>query len=356
MTASQLAFWPLSLLWLAAVKLRAGAYRMGILRQCTLQGTVVSVGNLTTGGTGKTPMVLWLMERLTAENKEAAVLTRGYGGFLQGGKLPRNGMIFSGADAPEGLPDEVNLLARRLGNREPPATTAWFGVGSNRCALGRELDRRGIRWFVLDDGFQHLQLSRDADIVMVDALIPFGSDLLPAGRLREPITALRRADVVVITRTDSAPALEALIARRTSAPIFYAQMRLDGIYRADAPDEILSPAASEQERMFAFCGIGNPGAFFSNARSWGLNLCGELRYRDHHRYSSADAKNIQDRALEAQATSLLCTEKDACNLNMAAFTRLPLYYVRISLHLPEAEDFWRVVLDAAKRRRASMAT
>lgn len=354
----------LSLAWLAAVQLRAWAYRAGILRRRALQGTVLSVGNLTTGGTGKTPMVLWLMERLAAEHKEAAVLTRGYRGFLQGCKSLLSGAIFSAADAPDRLPDEVNLLARRLGNRQPSVPAAWFGVGSDRCALGRELEQRGVRWFVLDDGFQHLRLTRDADIVLVDAKNPFNNGmLLPAGRLREPITALRRAGVVVITRSDSAPALEALIARRTSAPMFYAQTRLDGIFPADAPGEAPSAAPgdelpvtkSQHERLFAFCGIGNSRAFFDDAGRWGLNLCGELRFPDHHRYSSADANTIEDRALAAQATALLCTEKDICNLDAAAFGRIPLYYARISLHLPEAEKFWRAVLDAVERRRKGVA-
>jgi tetraacyldisaccharide 4'-kinase len=182
--------------------------------------------------------------------------------------------------------------------------------------------------------------------------------LLPAGRLREPLAALKRADVVVITRSESAPTLEAVIARHSPVRIFYAQTRLEAIYRAGKPGEVPSDTLPmgnfARERFFAFCGTGNPSAFFSDARRWGLNLCGEARYRDHHRYSAADAKGIKDQALAAQATALLCTEKDICNLNSSAFEGLPLYCTRISLHLPEAEKFWCAVSDAVKCRRSGM--
>src|SRR5271170_3223203 len=196
---------PLSVLYGGLARARAALYRRGVFRSRRLKGVVISVGNLTVGGTGKTPMVLWLAERLAAEGHRPAILTRGYRGAGQ-------------SDA-SGLPtsDEVALLRERLGAR------AQLGVGKDRYASGRTLERHGASWFILDDGFQHLALGRDADIVLIDATDPFGGgQLLPAGRLREPRTALARADVVVITRSEHAPALETVVGRFTDAPIFYA--------------------------------------------------------------------------------------------------------------------------------------
>jgi len=171
--------WPLTLPYGAGVHLRARAYRKGILRQRRLGGMVISVGNLTTGGTGKTPMVIWIAQRLLVEGKSTGILTRGYRGEGNASALTS---------------DEVRLMQARLGDR------VAFGVGADRFAGGSELAKRGVESFVLDDGFQHLQLARDADIVLIDAMNPFGGGhLLPAGRLREPPSALSRADIVVIT-------------------------------------------------------------------------------------------------------------------------------------------------------------
>src|SRR5580698_8260372 len=180
--------------------MRVWCYARGIFKTKTLPGTVICVGNLTVGGTGKTPMVMWIAERLAAEGKHAAILTRGYRGTAD-------------ANAP-GVPqsDEVALLRERLSGK------VQIGVGADRYKNGEALARHGVDWFVLDDGFQHVKLARDADIVLVDASDPFGGGLtLPSGRLREPVSALRRANIVVITRSvqASAPAVEAIIRRFT---------------------------------------------------------------------------------------------------------------------------------------------
>ncbi len=177
--------WPFTLPYGAATRLRALAYRRGILRQCRLDDVVISVGNLTTGGTGKTPMVLWIAQRLLSEGKKVGILTRGYRGKTSSG----------GSTS-----DEVRFLQARLGD------SVAFGVGADRFARGRELSARGVEWFILDDGFQHQQLARSVNIVLIDATNPFGGGhLLPAGRLREPKSALARADIIVITRSERAP-------------------------------------------------------------------------------------------------------------------------------------------------------
>ena len=180
---------PLGLLYGTVMRLRTAFYEHGLLRSRRLPGAVISVGNLTVGGTGKTPMVLWIAERLAAEGHRPAILTRGYRGLGQGD---------ASGEAPS---DEVALLRQRLDGR------AQFGVGKDRYKNGLALAKDGAEWFILDDGFQHLELQRDANIVLLDATDPFGGGgVLPAGRLREPRSGLARADIVIITRTSRAPA------------------------------------------------------------------------------------------------------------------------------------------------------
>ena len=165
----RLLLWPLSLVYGAAARLHASLYALGVYTTRHLNAPVISVGNLSVGGTGKTPMVLWLAERFLAEHKRVAILSRGYRG--------------SG-----GTSDEVKMLKGRLGDR------VVFGVGPDRYFEGRRIEsEQPVDVFLLDDGFQHLELARDADIVLVDCTT-FQTErwLLPAGSMREPVSALRR--------------------------------------------------------------------------------------------------------------------------------------------------------------------
>ena len=342
----RLALWPLGMVYGLAARLRAALYRGGILPRRRLWGTVLSVGNLTVGGTGKTPMVLWLAERLIADGQRPAILTRGYrGGAPSGGR---------------GVPaaDEVALLRWRLGAR------AQLGVGKDRYASGQTLERHGAKWFILDDGFQHLALERDADIVLLDASDPFGGGkLLPAGRLREPISALSRAGIVVITRSEHASAVESMVRRYTRAPIFYAQTELEAVLRAPALAVEWPLPDRSAARVLAFCGIGNSRAFFDDLRRWGFAVAGERRFRDHHRYSSAEVTALERAAVSAGAEAMICTEKDVFNyfqraastartrMRDAAPGRLPVYACRIRLAISDAAGFWSAVLSAASRRR-----
>lgn len=328
-------FWPASLFYQGYVRLRAWAYRRGILKQRRLNGVVISVGNLTVGGTGKTPMVLWLSERLLAEGRRIGILTRGYrgarGSTEQGGSLS----------------DEVALLRGRL--RE----NALFGVGANRYAQGERLERQGANWFVLDDGFQHLRLARDVDIVLIDATNPFGHGyLLPAGRLREPKSALARADIVVVTRSEHAPAVEAAVRFHTSAPIFHALTELEDVPSAVESTSVQVPLSWRGARFFAFCGIGNPAAFYEDLRRWEIKVVGTADYRDHHRFSQSDADDLERRAEAAGATALLCTEKDVWNFNSVQFRPIPVCFCRTNLRVLEAEEFWQAVKETARRKRA----
>jgi tetraacyldisaccharide 4'-kinase len=173
---------PLSVLYAGIVILRAWLYERGLLRSKRLQTPVISVGNLSLGGTGKTPMVIWLAERFLAQGKRVAILSRGYKGS-------------------SGSSDEIELMKSRLGNR------VQFGVGSDRYAQGLRLEPSGVDIFLLDDGYQHLQLARDVNILLLDSSRPAANDrLLPAGRLREPLSGMSRADLLVFTAPKPIPA------------------------------------------------------------------------------------------------------------------------------------------------------
>jgi tetraacyldisaccharide 4'-kinase len=324
--------WPLSVLYSLIARAKAWSYARGIFRKRKLPGTVICVGNLTVGGTGKTPMVLAIAERLAEEGKHAAILTHGYRGTVDAGKggLPQS--------------DEVALLRERLGGK------VQLGVGAQRYKNGMVLARHGIDWFVLDDGFQHLRLSRDADIVLVDATDPFGGGMvLPAGRLREPLPALRRADIVVITRSvqSPSPAIEAILRRYTKSPIVYASTRLESVLRVPRLDMAFPQRDWRKARFLAFCGIGNATAFFEDLTTWGFQVIQHRAFADHHVYTAREAAELEQAAASCGADALLCTEKDVWNLRNVQFTTLPAYCCRISFDLPDS--FWGAVTDAARR-------
>jgi len=326
----------------AVAHLRARAYQTGILRQRRLDGVVISVGNLTVGGTGKTPMVLWIAQRLLAEGKRAGILTRGYRGESGAGTAP--GASPNSAEG-ESTSDEVRLLKARLGER------VAFGVGAERFANGQRLAKQGVNWFVLDDGFQHLQLARDVDIVLIDATNPFGGGkLLPAGRLREPRGALARADIVVITRSERSPAIEAAVRRDSDAPIFYARPRLEAVrlWRGEHPGEEDGDARSR--KLFAFCGIGNPGAFVSDLRHWGLQIVGHRFFPDHRRFTPEDVAQIESDARAAGADGVICTEKDIFNLGGASWKSFEVLYCSISMQIDNESEFWRAITQKAPHR------
>jgi tetraacyldisaccharide 4'-kinase len=350
-TLPQLLLRPFALFYEAVVRLRAWAYQAGMLRQRRIDGVVISVGNLTTGGTGKTPMVLWIAQELVRKGKSVGILTRGYRGRTSS----------SGSTS-----DEVQLLQSRLDD------SVAFGIGGDRFARGRALANRGVEWFILDDGFQHQNLRRDVDIVLIDATNPFGgSELLPAGRLREPISALARADIVVITRSTHAPAIESVIRRRSPAPIFYAHAEFDGLplepktkyatperiasRNTDPGDQGSAIVGVQQSGWFLFCGIGNPSAFLADAKDLNYKIMGHRFFPDHHRYSVADLQAIEAEAVEANATALICTEKDLYNLPNAPRGSLDICFLRMKLHIDRGDDFLQTILATVEQRASSAA-
>ena len=345
MTLKDSLLWPLTLPYGAVSYLRTRAYRTGILKQRHLDGVVISVGNLTTGGTGKTPMVIWIAEQLVAEGKSVGILTRGY----RGEKITRGPGAQSAdrtseamADESASTSDEVQLMKAHFGE------SVAFGVGADRFARGEELARRGVKWFVLDDGFQHLQLARDVDIVMIDATDPFGSGhLLPAGRLREPRTALARAGIIVITRSNHSPAVEAALRRDSQAPIFYARTELESVSAPIHPH--LTEQHAREKKLFAFCGIGNPAAFVADLRGWGFQIAGHRFFPDHHRYSREDIRVIEAEARAAGAGGVICTEKDSFNC-LGQWQVMDLWVCAISLRVEREDDVWRTMMALIESR------
>jgi tetraacyldisaccharide 4'-kinase len=323
--------WPLSLLYGAAVRLHAWLYAHGWLKQQRLKGTVISVGNLSVGGTGKTPMVIWLAEKFLAEGKSVAILSRGYRGV-------------------NGTSDEIELMKFRLHGR------ISFGVGKDRFAEGHRLESsQAIDVFLLDDGFQHLQLARDLDILLMDASQPLaGEALLPAGRLREPLAAMSRANLIIFTRAETASGTLEAIAKLHQYPVFAASTRLLGFRRFGGEINLLSANEIGVGPFFAFCGLGNPDAFFRDLRNWGLAVSGQAVFSDHHRYSDRDILAIQQAGKRVGASAFVTTEKDAQNLSGLKFEEAPLYVAVIDLVVTPEADF-RNVLDQTLAASAGAA-
>jgi tetraacyldisaccharide 4'-kinase len=313
--------WPLSLLYGAATRVRVWTYRKGWLKQKRLKATVISVGNLTVGGTGKTPMVIWLAEMFLAEGKRVAILSRGYRGS-------------------NGTSDEIELMKFRLQGR------VAFGVGKNRFAEGQRLEaQQPIDIFLLDDGFQHLQLARDLDILLMDTSRPMRSELLlPAGWLREPLSAMSRADLIVFTRTENAPGVPETVEKLSRFPVFAAATRLLGFRRYGGGIQLQTTDEIGAGPFFAFCGLGNPEAFFKDLRAWGLPIGDQAVFADHHRYTERDVQTLKQAGKKAGAKAFVTTEKDAENLSGLEFEESPLYISVIDMEISPEADF-RKVLD-----------
>ncbi len=311
--------WPLSVVYGIAVRLRLWLYARGIFETKRLRTPVISVGNLTVGGTGKTPMVIWLAERFLAAGKRVAILSRGYKG--------------SGETS-----DEIEMMKCRLQNR------VLFGVGANRYEQGRRLEQQGVDVFLLDDGYQHVQLARDVNLLLMDAAQPLGREMiLPAGPLREPISAMRRASLLVFTRTETSSAASAAIGKMQGYAVFAAATRLLGFRRLGGGVPVLTPAEIGAGPFMAFCGIGNPPAFFLDLQNWQIPVAGAKAFPDHHRYTVGEAETLVQAARSAGARGFVTTEKDAQNLGDARFGEVPVFVAMIDLEISQEAVFWEAI-------------
>ena len=338
--------------WAAGVRVHRGLYEKGWLARKRLPRPVVCVGNLTAGGAGKTPVVLWLAEQLLRRGYRPAVLTRGYRR-----ETAADSVVLTGAEAelPPVNGDETQLLLRRLlalGADVP------VGVGGDRyrtgVAVGKQHD---VDVFLLDDGFQHWKLERDFDLVLEDATRPFGGGaVLPLGHLREEPGGLRRAGAILLTRTrrggDDHGLRDEIRRHNAAAPIYRSRDRAVGFVRAGSGEEIESGALSRTP-VLAFSGIGNPASFERTLEGTGVRPVEVLRFRDHHRYGSGDVAAILEAARRHQAAALVTTEKDLMNLWHAVrdggerdwearvaerFGPLPLYWLRSEVEVDDGES------------------
>ena len=303
-----------------AVRCRNHLYDRGALKSHQVDVPVICIGNLTAGGTGKTPLVIWLcgfLRRIRGEN--CAVLTRGY----------KTGQAQA---------DEPALFSRHC-----PQTKVV--VNPDRVAGARQaIQDQAAGIIVMDDGFQHRRLARDLDIITIDATASFGyGHLLPAGLLREPLCALTRAQAVVLTRADRVPDddlqtmeqtllginPDLVVARAAHAP---SSVRL----RKQSP---LPCASLAGKRVFGFCGIGNPHAFFKTLSLLKAELVGTQIYNDHHHCTQADMKSLCDRAAQADAHYLLTTEKNFADVEaLDVAGEMPLGYLEVAFQFAQGED------------------
>ena len=296
----------------AAVGLRTAAYDRGWARTSRLSCRVVSVGNLTVGGTGKTACVTLIARKLTGLGLRVAVLSRGYGGaktpyWLQndGGTLRIHGM----ATPPDGLADEPQLLARQLDGI--PVLVDPRRERSGRIAC-EQLSAQAV---LLDDGFQHRRLHRDLDIVLVHAGMPLaGWPLLPRGPMREPLEALKRAQVIVVTKADEALNMvgaltERLRAFNPDAAIVTASHRPTGLLEPRT-DTRHDPQRLQGLRVGLVSSIGDPAGFEATIRRLQGTVLWHLTYPDHHRYQQADVAAITAKSAQAKPDAVVTTEKD----------------------------------------------
>lgn len=282
--------------------MRAALYRRGILRSYRLSCPVISVGNLTVGGTGKTPATAWIARRLLQQGLRVAVLSRGYGGSLEGNcALVSDGQTI--LLTPDQCGDEPYLLASTI-----PGLMVVIGSDRYRAGL---LAQEALKpdAFLLDDGFQHLRLQRDLNILLLDGQRPFGNGwTLPSGLLREPRSALARADLVLFTRCHAGQ-----IVPDPGKPYCCSEHRLTSFNRSDNGDE-LSPAALQGSRVLAFAGIADPAAFFEGLEELGIPLVASCALPDHEPYQEKGLEQIDRLYAESKADWLITTEKDGVKL------------------------------------------
>lgn len=315
----------LSLPYAAATTCRNLAYDAGWKHAAATGVPVISVGNLTVGGTGKTPMVEHIVRCLLDRQIRVAVLSRGYG-------------------ADRGPNDEALVLAENL-----PGLLHL--QGADRVQLARQaIEQCAAEALVLDDGFQHRRLHRDLDLVLIDALCPFGGGWqLPGGLLRESVRGLRRADVIVLTRADTVNAAARMAVKtrinRIAGPRPWATVRF-------APTQVCrfggagEPAAALKNRgVLAFCGIGNPAGFLATLTSLGARILGSCSFPDHHAYRARDLDQLAAWIRVQQPDLVVTTQKDLVKLRVDQLAAVPLVAVKIEARFDEGQAELGAALD-----------
>jgi tetraacyldisaccharide 4'-kinase len=317
-------------------RLRALLYDWGWFAQRKLPVSVLSVGNLTLGGTGKTPVVIVLVDWLLAQGKRVAILSRGYRRTSTDPYL----LVSDGERLlvnPKEAGDEPFLMAQRC----PKAIVA---VGADRYALGDwVLNRFSVDCLVLDDGFQHLGLYRDVNLLLVDATDAEGlAALVPSGRLREPLQAAARATAIVVTRAD-VPAQVTEVCHKLRATLGTMPDPIQVVFRPESLVSVVTGTSqalswSKGKTALLCSGVGHAGSFRSLVERMGIKILDEVVYADHHDYTSHDVERLKARAAELRADLIVTTEKDACKLASLLQHTDSWWAVRLTTYVSAGEE------------------
>ncbi|MEO8053351.1 MAG: tetraacyldisaccharide 4'-kinase, partial [Acidobacteriota bacterium] len=327
---------PLSWIWRAGHRINVA---LSLKAQRSLETPVISIGGLTMGGVGKSPMVAHLASRLHEAGCNPAILTRGY----KRTSAEPIVLIPRGESASLALTgDEAQMFLR--------AGDAHVGIGRNRYDVGLQMEQRfapGL--FLLDDGFQHLRLRRQHDIVLIDGLNPFGGGVFPLGRSREPAHGLARAGALVVTRAEPGQhntGLERQLRRYSAAPIF--RCRVTPREWVDMDSTLSVPVEQAPFlKVAAFCGLGNPRSFWSTLEELKLDLVFHWAFGDHHSYRPGELQRLLAQARTCGAEALVTTEKDALNLCAGAtaiVSPLKLYWLKIGIEIEKEEELLQQIL------------
>lgn len=322
--------WPLVPLYRLGLALRERKFRPGSSSIRRLRWPVVSVGNLSTGGSGKTPLVIALAKTLAARGVEVDVLSRGYGRSAKGAvRVSPDGTAAEFGDEPLEIARAAGVPVFVAVQRYEAGLLAEAAEGAGQQVSKSASQRAGVH--LLDDGFQHRQLHREVDILLL-SIDDLADHLLPAGNLREALLAAARADVIAIP-SDEADMESAMRARGWSGPVWRVRRRMD-VPKIDGP-------------VAAFSGIARPGQFFDGLEAAGIRLAVKIAFGDHHRYSTSDLKRIEAAARGAGATAILTTEKDRVRMGTLAgkFTaplRLHAVPLRIEIENEAAAIDWLI--------------
>ena len=337
---------PLSPIYSAMMKARAWAYKKGYLATKRLSCPVISVGNLSLGGTGKTPHVLAVANWLKGRGISPAVVSRGYGGRTGRGPLvvsDGNSVLVS----PRHAGDEPVMMAEALSGI--PVI-----VGSDRYAVGKlAIERFAVRAIVLDDGFQHMALFRDVDLVLLPAINFFGTRwVFPGGDLREPISAISRATAILLTRAETLSFADQEIGRRElqtmvpGRPVFLSEMRVTRFLSMEGKVE--TPEALAGEPLFAVCALAGPEFFFAILENLQADLKGKIAFPDHYSYKRNDLGKLMAQAGKQGAKALVTTHKDRVKIEpilreLAADGEKPLPVWVLEIEARPEEGLWNML-------------
>jgi tetraacyldisaccharide 4'-kinase len=317
---------PFSLLYAFIQTVRLRFYQSGILKAKYLPRPVISVGNITVGGTGKTPVTAYIARFLMAQGLRVAVLSRGYGGSLEGTTaIVSDGTVL--LLEPEQCGDEPFLLAQTIPG-------LMVVIGADRYAAGvLAISKLSPDIFILDDGFQHLRLHRDLDILLLDYRSPFGNGwTLPAGMLRESSSAVDRADIVILTRCPDGALSAAAVPGK---PVCYARHHVSAA-RPFSEDALVPFTSLQNHTFLAFAGIAEPYYFFDGLRAQGLNIAATIVFPDHTAYTESQIAEITLALRSCGAGSVITTEKDGVKLtHLSENISQKLFLARLELTLED---------------------